>query len=789
MWQCYTERSFATSLAITFASRRMTRLTMNFGLHELLMSCFALAALPVFFFAPGYVAASGTNLMGFRRLGWSERLLWATALSLPFALLFAVHPGISIPPRVTTLCFIACALASAGFLWRDAGRDGPRDAWGWDRYATVVAIAAVALVPYVLLSAFPLPWGGRLYESAVWQDWNVRIQLVNAAIRGGNALGNPMFAPGGQPAPLHYYYFWYVLCGRMHDVVPVSARAVFTASCAGSALSLLAFLLLAVKYFGSPRIAVRRQCAAVLLVACILGLDLVAITVTLLHGRFYSDVQFWLDDRSPGFLHMVLWSPHHVAGLVCCGLGTLLFVQALGVSRRQQLVHAGIASICFAASVGTSTFITLLFASACAVIFADALRRREWPVISTMAITAVLSVLLVAPFLHGVLLAPSGAPVPKAGKHLLSFTLRYKNQSLNFLWLTIKALDKTVTKHPAPTDANFNRLKWLMRIFRPPYIAGLLLFDLGFFLFILVYQFRRDLRARQPMSRQARILWLMFAGIAVPGFFLNSGGLQANNDFGRHAGFCLRLIFLLWAAPPVADFLARWRESRRAHTALKLTTMTRVAVALAAIGLLGQIAEIVLVRIRFPLTDAGLLPRVVVEERVPHIGYRFAQVQQAMSAATRITPREGIVQGNPHSRLRNVYLLYTNRQMAASDDGCNTPFGGDPRLCEPMARALIQLFGGMGPHYQGAPKVFDDRIGFDPAAVTPANFARVCSAYKLDAVVAGYVDPVWWDKTSWVWQLQPVFANSTARVFRCASPAVPPAPVVSETRGSPYTGF
>ena len=763
---------------------------MNFGLHELLTSCLALVCLPVFFLAPGYAAASATNLLNFQGQSWIERLLWATALSEPLALWCTVHPGLGLSPRATTASMVACALAACGLALRDKRHPASAVRTLWNQHATLCAMVALALVPYVLLSVLPIAVHGGLYESAVWQDWNVRIQLVNAAIRGGNAPGNPMFAPDGQPAPLHYYFFWYVLCARMHDLVPVDARAILTASCVGAGLSLLAFLLLAVKYLSPSRTPVRRQATAALLGAAILGLDLIPVLFSLLNHRFYADLQFWLDERSPGWLHMVLWAPHHVAGLVGCGIGTLLFVRAPDVSPRQQRVHTVLAGICFAAAIGSSSFIALLFAAACAVLLADALRRREWAVVRTIATAGLLAAVLIAPFLQRVLFAANkdsrGTDAPR---HVVQLGMRYRNQSRELLWLTFHHVDPRLTRHALPGNPGANRLKWLLRVLRPPYIALLLVFDLGFFLLVLGYQARKDLFRKEPMDRPSRVLWMLFFGMALPGFFLTSGGLQNNNDLGRHAGFCLRLFLLLWSAPLIAAFLDRRRASKTAFKPLPLSFWARCSVAFAGIGLAGQIAQILLVRTRFALTDAGQLPRVVVEERVPRLAFRFGQIQSAMEAATHTTPPDGIVQGNPHSRLRNVLLLYTNRQMAASDDGCNTPFGGDPRQCLPMARSLIQLFGGTGAHYHGAPNALNETLPLEPSAVTPENFARLCATYKLSAVVATYVDPVWWDRASWVWQLRPSYRNSTARVFACPAPARAAQKIVSENPGSSYTDF
>ncbi len=744
------------------------------------MSVLALLTLPVFFFAPGYVAASVLDLFRFREQGWPERTLWAAALSQPLSLLIAVHPGLPLSPHRTTAFFLLLVIVGCGLVTRD-GRNAVRSSRSWDRTATFISCAAAGLVAYCILAAAPVQVHGRLYESAIWQDWSVRIALVNAAIRGGNHPGNPMFAPGGQAAHLHYYYFWYVLCARMHDLVPVSARAILTASCAGAAMSMLAFLLLSFKYLGPKPPSLRRESTALLLGSCILGLDLLPWVFALAVHRTYPDLQFWLSDRSPGWLHTVLWSPHHIAGLVSCGLGTLLLVKALEVDRKQQLVHTALAAICFAASAGTSTFITLLFASACAFLFVDALLRRQWPALLCMAGAGAGALMLDASFLHTVLLAPAARSAPVThGAHLLVVWPRYAHQSLQWVRLGIVAVNQAVL-HRQVDLSSPAAYAWTQRLLRPPVAVVLFLLDFGFFAFVLLRQARKDLLTPHLMSRPARVLWLLFAGIAIPGCLLNSAGLQDNNDLGRHAGLCMRYVLLLWAVPVIANFLdgGRLGQKLRASSAL-----SRCAFAFAALGILGQIAQIVIDRVQIPLTDAGLLPRVVVAERVPHPARRFAQIQQAMAAAAQITPSLGIVQANPHSRFNAVMLFYTSRQTAASDDGCNTPFGGDPRLCAPLATALVALFGGSGPHFQGASDLLEE-IDFDPQLVTRENFVRVCSTYKLDTLVANYADPAWHDPQSWVWRMAPAYTNGGARVFRCPTIARSPQQSTPQIQAAP----
>lgn len=741
---------------------------MHFALHELVSSLAALATLPVFFLAPGYLIATCTDVMHFRGQTWVERLIWATALSEPIALLLAVHPGIPLSPAWTMVVFSVFLLMAVGLFWRDARRLPLVRPSRWRKSTRIGATAALIVVVYSIAAAAPIAFHGRLYESAVWQDWNVRIQLVNAAIRGGNHPLNPMFTPEGRPAALRYYYFWYVLCARMHDFVPGSARSVFAASCAGSGLSVLAFLLLSLKYLGTSRQSLRKQGVALLLVSCVIGLDLLPAALLALHHRMSVNVQFWLDDRSPSWLHMVLWAPHHVAGLECCGLAVLLLLRAAEQQRRQQVVHCVLAAVCFAAAVGTSTFVTMLFASACMLLFLHACWRREWVFVWCALGAGLLSLALAAPFLHGMRQA-AGSAADGAHHGLLRLRPRYMDQGLHLTWSLLDLGSRAIWHHGIPAiNPQLRWLRWTLWLLRPPMLALLFALDFGFFAIVLLAQGSREFRTGwASLTRRNRDLWLLFAGIVLPGFLLNSAALQTNNDLGRHASFCAHFVLLLWATPMVSKYFKAYRAGVPFSWLRGRPLPVCVAVVCAAIGLLGLVAQVFLDRTRMLLTDADLVPRVVVAERIPHLGVRFAQVEQAMAAADRATGSAAVVQGNPNGRLAPVLLLYTNRQMAASDDGCNTPFGGDPTACAPMALAFIELFGGTGRHYQGASNLIKDAIPYQPTRVTVQRFQEVCTQYRLTLLVATYADPAWQHPDTWVWQQTPLFGNSTARVFAC----------------------
>ena len=282
---------------------------------------------------------------------------------------------------------------------------------------------------------------------------------------------------------------------------------------------------------------------------------------------------------------------------------------------------------------------------------------------------------------------------------------------------------------------------------------------------MLVYRLRKDFFSAMPPSRNAVDWWLVFAGFALPGFLLSSAALQSNNDLGRHAGMCMRFVLLLWATPLVLDYLDTRRAGRTVPGAGPLLRLgTRLGVATLFLGLAGQLWQIVILRTYVPLVDAGAIAGYPVPLRFPHIAGRFYDLREAMQALNQRTSATAIVQSNPAGRLQAVVELYGRRQMAAGDPGCETPFGGNPSLCP--AAALESLFGGPGRSYQGEPSDVP-RLGLQPDKVTVEAFTAACREQSLSAMIAVYSDPAWQDPQSWVWQLKPIFANRTARVYLC----------------------
>lgn len=720
---------------------------MGYTCRQMLQSCLGASVLPLYFLAPGYVAGSLSDLLGFRSLSLLYRLLWALVLSTGLSVLWSVHPYINISPRATMVGFLVLGLAALLCFVRDQ-RSNATEPVPWDRYTRWCALGLVLLALYCVLAPLGVEIKGRLYENAASQtDWSIRIQLIHACLRGGVHPSNPMFAFRGQTAPLHTYFYWYVLCAQISLLTGIGAQPALIASCVGAALAQVAVLLLVLHSLPISSSPMRRQAAMLGLAMCVTGLDVLIFFSDLFRHRFRPDPQLSLFDHTPGFLYAFIWSPHHVAGAVLCLAGLLLVVTAKHHTRRKRLVHAVLAACCYAAAAGTSTFVTLFFLLACTVVLVEAIFRRDWRLVETIALAGVLALLLTVPFLQAMRQSSAGAPA-NAGSPI-HLRIRYNYQTLQI------AYHYYYQRHQDQSKL----FKVVFELMRLGLMSFFLAVDLGPILFIAWDRFRHDWPRRASLQSAERLLWIIFLAAAIPCFFLSSSNTtHGANDAGFHAGSLMRIVAVLWAVP----FMIRYVETPQPRGRWQ-----RFGMVLFVLGLLSQAVQLFANRFQIPLVDRGWVAALPVGERVPDIGRRFEQIREAMDATARYTPPDGIIETYPHSRLSSALLMYTHRQMAASDEGCNLPFGGSEADCLQMVQHFDDLFGG-APRYHGE-QTIKPRPVFYPEATTVAAFDFVCRENHLAAIVADYTSPAWQRPDTWVWTQLPVYANSTARVFLCPS--------------------
>ncbi len=727
---------------------------MPFAAPEIVQTYWAIPVGALYFVAPGYLLASATDFFGFRRRSRRERILWSVALSTPLSLVLAQLLGREIGSAKTLGCFLLLALAAV--VLRLVRRKSPRaealdnvsddgGAWIWG-----IPVVLAILLP---LATVDIQVGHRLFQSTVAYDWAVRVPLVRSAIESGVPPANPLSALTGHAAPLHYYYFWYVLVGQLCRVAHVDARAGLAASTVWAAFDFLAVLLLCLKYFAGVRERWGATCLTVLLAAGVMGLDLIPASLMMLAPDFGVNIEmeWWHPDRSPSWLSSFLYAPHHIAGIASCMIGFLAVVSCIAREGKAVPKRWGpwlgatvIAGVCFGAVAGTSTFVALIFSVVCLLWTIRALVKREWLTIACLAIVAVIAVALTSSFLRE-MSTSAGAAASTASHPLLKFAVRNDQFVVH-----------TLAKHHIAAENHLIR-SYVLRVLG---IVMLTFAEFGFFVFVFDHQLRRDFVQRRTLTVTEQGLWTVLCGAGLIAFFVSSG-TDGPNDLGMHAGMILKFVLLLWAAPWIRNLYQRRHEFAAASFSSKLAVAAGTA--LFALGLAGTAYQLLLERTLFALEETHIIHKKMDTYPVEGLSYRLYDVRDAYRQAARLLPADSLLQFNPTSALQPAFGLYATRQLVAADLKCGTPFGGNERLCYQVYDTIQSVFGNAG-----SDQSEDKRT---PVIATVEDLDAMCGQFSIDAVLASSVDAAWAQPDSWVWTRKPMYANNSVRLIPCGAGA------------------
>jgi hypothetical protein len=697
----------------------------NFTLTDIAASIAAVCLFPLFVLIPGYAVAWLLDLFEFRRRTW----LFRGALSVPLSI--AIAPILSyLAGRYFSMtavwglyaaswAYVSVVLIRVVVLRRsqDPAPRSPAGAW---RMAVAVLSIWGALA---LFSLVDLQLGGKLYYSTTAFDFSVRTQFIHAISSTGIPPANPFFFPG-HAEPLRYHYFWLILCS-MVDVAGgafVGARHAWiggTIWCGAGFLALVALFFRLVAYRG-PETFRRRTLVGILL----LGVTGLAILPNAFVWVMYSkglaqsippSLEWW-NEQVDGFTWTALWQAHTLGALIACRTAFLLLWEAPRHTGARRWKYAALAGIALASCVGISIYVAFVFGAFLLLWTLVAVAKKWRAETATLVVAGAVCVVLALPYLASM----TAGTASGGGRFPIAFSVRrfYPVDDL----LALQGRDQP----------------WRLAVVNGVTLPLNYLLELGFFLAAGLLWWQRRRARREPLSRVELAIALMVVTSLTICSFLRSTVIF-NNDLGWRGLLLAQFGLLLWSVDVLTD--------RRYKRSVLLAVMI-------ALGATGAVCDVFLFRLYPVLADRGVLPQLAWMSPDRKLGERNYAVREAYEWADRYAPAGAIVQSNPHVAVQDTTgFLYSNRQIAAADQGCLAGFGGDASLCAPIVAAADLLFPERG---QTAPES-----------------TEACEKLGANILIVKDTDFVWSVQDSWVWREKPLFANRMVRVFGCRNSTGP----------------
>jgi hypothetical protein len=692
-------------------------------LADVAATAVAFALFALFVFLPGYGLAWALDLLGFRRR--------ATLLQ---RLVIAVPVSIGAFPALTYLTWrwsasAVWALFGASWLvFIVALRDRRAPRLPISRTTLAVGAIVVAWIVVGMACLIDMQIGGRLYFPTVSYDYMLRTAITSSITRSGVPPDNPYFFPG-RSFPLRYHYFWFLPCSLVDRLggSSVDARQAMIAGTLWCGIGVIALIALYLRFF-QPRgeAGVERRTLIAVALLGVTGLDVIPITlVSMMRGAVVESLEWW-NGPIMGWVHAVLWVPHHVAALIACFTGFLVVYysfDAAHADRLRRTTAAIAAGAMFASGVGLSIYVTMVFAAALGVLVVLLTVNRYWREGATLASSGIVAVVVALPYLRS--LAGGGAAAvgetgggtaPTAGP-LLQFAVRP--------FLIPDAIVQTL---------------WPNRPWAVPLTDLLLLplnyfLELGFFLLVAIWMVRRLRRQPQLTLSDLSAVSLVATSVLICTFFRSS--VISNNDLGWRGFLVAQFVLLIWAAE-------LWDEG-------VLTAPARAGLVAVCVmfGVAGTIYELSMIRFYTFIADHFTVPNSAWFVADRHLGERTYALRGLYEDLRQRVPTDGVLQHNPNQVLGDVFHgLYADRQTAVETPSCGVVFGGTSDRCNEAMPLLSTIF--------------------NEPAIDWSSIEAACERFAIDAIVVKNTDrAIWSDRSTWVWTRQPVVANDYARVFSC----------------------
>lgn len=681
---------------------------MNFTVNDLLAVIVSYLVCPLFFFMPGYAAASAGNLFGFAEQSAAVRCVIAvvaSAIILPSVIFIASH----------VLGFFGCFWLVVVFsllmlVWHAShcrwGDCMKRIMLACSTYPLIFAAAIfwTLLCPIMLVD---LDLGNRLCTTTALFDWSRNV-AIGDSIRITGIPPDNFFMLAGK---FYYYYAWCLLaCLPMpasEFIAGINSYPGMIAANIWTGYALIAVFLLACK-----RLYKNSLTSTTLTLACLLPLvGALHYGAFALYSLFASgslpqgacmEWMFFLPPMS-AWLTAMAWLPQHIAGLVCGVGSSLLLLQAIDAeeppNRRTAYWCAATAGIGFASMFDCSPFVSVPFVAGWCVWFVVFVARRRLSQARPILLAGLLALLLIYP-----LMAELRSFHKASGLILGLPTVRYENVPD---WLDYFKVNKSI--QPLAT---------LLLV-----VPGRLIINLGSLLLAACLYWRSKLWTRADLP------WLGLLGISfLCSIFLHSNVGRTTDDMQYRSMFALQFVVLIWAARYLGSMQFLGAKSRAVAVFIWAGIL---------LGVVGSTADLLMTRLFNVLYRSD---RVLDSERTLACRQIYSQLDRVLAPGARV--QGSMLYDFWGTSVYNVF--YSHRQSAIIADTLKcTAFGAEEQNVKPTLAAILPIF-----------------IDGSQTAVEQAS-----RRFHLDAIVLCDLDPAWKAAGSWLASQRPSFSNQHYKAY------------------------
>ncbi|HET7215488.1 MAG TPA: hypothetical protein VFL79_18000, partial [Terriglobia bacterium] len=273
--------------------------------------------------------------------------------------------------------------------------------------------------------------------------------------------------------------------------------------------------------------------------------------------------------------------------------------------------------------------------------------------------------------------------------------------------------------------------------------------EFGFFFVVACLVIRRIWRDGFRGQAEQGAVALAAASLLVC-TFLRSTVLNSTNDLAWRSPLLVQFLLVLWAADMWSEGTLGFWPSRASRPVPSPRAAPYLVVVTVVLGALGSCYELCAHR-TFPIfSDYFTLQKYAWLSPDHQLGRRTFELRTAYKELDRFLPASVTVQHNPEPGIGNIPAkLYSGHQMVADSSNCGIVFGGSKTFCDEVILPRLK-------------PLFDDK-----QQVTAQEVAATCREFSIAALLFKDTDPVWKDKSSWIWQARPLLSSDFVRVIDC----------------------